>query len=355
MMAHPFWQGRRVFITGHTGFKGTWLCMLLSNLGAEIAGYALPPTPEFNFFGMIHPGIRINSTEADIRNRDLLIEKMHEFQPEIVFHLAAQPIVTESYKNPAYTYEVNVMGTVNVLEAIRCCSSVRSFINVTTDKVYQNNEWVWGYRELDALDGYEPYSNSKSCSELVTNAYKRSFLTNTAVSTCRAGNVIGGGDFAQNRIIPDCVRSAMQGQVIEIRNPHAIRPYQHVLDPLFGYLLIAHKQWDAPDVYQGAYNIGPDRSDCATTTALTDLFCKAWSNGLQWKCTVQSEAPHEANLLTLDCSKARYVLKWNPVWNLSEAVTKTVQWWQAYHAGKPIFPVMKEQIEAYRAEATYDI
>jgi len=354
-MTASFWKGKRVFVTGHTGFKGSWLGAILKILGAEVSGYALKPAQDFKLFEVVRSAGGFGSVEADIRNIDLLIKEMQKRQPEVVFHLAAQPIVTEGYNNPVYTYEVNVMGTVNVLEAVRCCGSVRSFINVTTDKVYQNNEWVWGYRENDILDGYDPYANSKSCSELATNAYKRSFLCDVAVSICRAGNVIGGGDYGANRIIPDCVRAAMQNTEITIRNPGAIRPYQHVLDPLFAYLLVAHSQWEKPIAYQGTYNIGPDINDCVTTAKLADLFCEAWGGGLRWKHAVQDNAPHEANLLMLDCSKIKKNLKWHPVWRIDQAVNKTVQWWQEYLAGCSMFPVMEKQINEYLSEAAYEI
>lgn len=344
-----------MFVTGHTGFKGSWLCAILHMLGAEVSGYALAPEPDFGLFEIACLAVGIDSVEADIRNVDLLAKEMKERQPEVVFHLAAQPIVKEGYKNPVYTYETNVMGTVNVLEAVRRCGRVRSFVNVTTDKVYQNNEWAWGYRESDALDGYDPYANSKSCSEFVTNAYKRSFLSDVAVSTCRAGNVIGGGDFSPNRIIPDCVRAAMRKAEIEIRYPDAIRPYQHVLDPLFAYLLIARRQWEDPAAYQGAYNVGPDIDGCVKTATLADLFCEAWGRGIRWKHVGQDDAQHEANLLMLDCTKAKMMLKWQPVWTINDAIGRTVHWWQEYIAGNSMFPVMEKQIDEYLSGVTYEI
>ena len=273
---------------------------------------------------------------------------MQEFQPEIVIHMAAQPIVRESYADPAYTYQPNVMGTVNVCEAVRRCGSVRSFVNVTTDKVYKNNEWEWGYRETDALDGYDPYSNSKSCSELVTSSYKKSFLDGMgiAVSTCRAGNVIGGGDFAKDRIIPDCVRAMEKHAEITVRNPFSIRPYQHVLEPVVLYLTLAAAQYEDPQL-AGNYNVGPDESGCVSTGELVSLFCEKWGGGAGWKNVIEANAPHEANFLRLDCSRVKAALGWRPRWSVSVAVEKTVEWSKAYLAGEDIITVMEKQITEY--------
>lgn len=274
-----------------------------------------------------------------------------DFKPEIVLHLAAQPIVRDSYKDPVYTYATNVMGTVNVLECVRHTPSVKSFLNVTTDKVYLNREWPWGYRENEELDGYDPYSNSKSCSELVTHSYRRSFFTDKQgkytlpISTARAGNVIGGGDFANARIIPDCVRAAIAGEEILVRNPYSTRPYQHVLEPLFAYLIIAARQYSDPTLAD-AYNVGPDDVDCFQTGALVDLFVNKWGENLTWK-NVCVEGPHEANFLKLDCSKIKGVLGWKPRWNLSEAIEKVVEWSKAWHKGDEITVLMDKQIEEY--------
>ena len=272
-----FYKGKKVLITGHTGFKGSWLCRILVGAGAEVTGYSLSAPTEPNLFALCDVERHMNSVIGDIRDLDHLAKVFTDTQPEIVFHLAAQPIVRESYKNPVNTYETNVMGTVNVLEAVSQCGSVRSFLNVTTDKVYKNNEWEWGYRETDELDGYDPYSNSKSCSELVTHSYEKSFLKDMdiAVSTARAGNVIGGGDFAADRIIPDCVRAVSGGKKIAVRNPHSTRPYQHVLEPLGAYLMIAGVQYQDSSK-AGSYNVGPGDEDCITTGELADLFCEAW-------------------------------------------------------------------------------
>ena len=278
-----FWNGKKVFVTGHTGFKGTWFCEILHYLGVEVTGYALEPPTDPSVFNILKTDAMINSVFGDIRDYEKLCQTIQDNKPEIVFHLAAQPIVKTSYAEPRYTYETNVMGTVNILEAVRKTDSVKSVVNVTTDKVYENNEWCWGYRENDRLDGYDPYSNSKSCSELVTASYVRSFFgeSGTAVSTARAGNVIGGGDFAPNRIIPDCACAASQGKEITVRNPYSIRPYQHVLEPLFAYMMIAEKQYSNKE-YSGCYNIGPEMKSCITTGEITNLFCKSWGNA-SWK------------------------------------------------------------------------
>ena len=342
-----FYKGKKVLVTGHTGFKGAWLCRILLNLGAEVTGYALEPPADQKLFDLLEIEDRMHSVIGDIRDLDKLTEVFREAQPEIVLHLAAQPIVRESYKNPVYTYETNVMGTVNVLEAVRQCGSVRSFLNVTTDKVYKNNEWEWGYRETDELDGYDPYSNSKSCSELVTHSYEKSFLKELgiAVSTARAGNVIGGGDFAADRIIPDCVRAVSDGQKIAVRNPHSTRPYQHVLEPLGAYLLIAQAQYEDASK-AGSYNVGPDDRSCLTTGELADLFCEAWGNGAEWE-NLSEGGPHEANFLKLDCSRIRSALGWKPRWQVDEAVSHTAKWYQAWLAGENMAEYTDHQIKEY--------
>ena len=277
-----FYKGKRVLVTGHTGFKGAWLCKMLTMLGADVTGYALEPPTEPNLFGMLK--LPINSVIGDIRDFDKLKAVFDDFKPEIVLHLAAQPIVRDSYKMPRYTYDVNVMGTVNICECIRLSDSVKSFLNVTTDKVYENEDLNIAFTEDMKLDGYDPYSNSKSCSELVTHSYQKSFLNaqGVAVSTARAGNVIGGGDFANDRIVPDSVRAVMSGEQIIVRNPNSTRPFQHVLEPLYVYLLIAMKQYENRE-FAGYYNVGPDDSDCITTGELCDIFCKHYGEGAEWK------------------------------------------------------------------------
>jgi CDP-glucose 4,6-dehydratase len=321
-----FFNKKNVFITGHTGFKGTWLCRILLQAGAEVTGYALEPSTVPSLF--VQTGIEKDtcSITGDVRNRDTLIKAVREAKPDIMFHLAAQPIVRFSYRDPAATYETNVMGTVNVLEAIRLVPSVKSFVNVTTDKVYENKEWHWGYRENENLCGYDPYSNSKSCSELVTYSYRNSFFNTEdapAISTARSGNVIGGGDSAEDRIIPDCIRAMSEKKEIIVRNPHSIRPYQHVLECLSGYLLLAKKQHN-DRTFEGAWNFGPDNESFVSTGKLAELFCTAWGSGAVWR--VQEDGgPHEANFLKLDCSKAKAVLGWKPCWDIKKAVEKTVE------------------------------
>ena len=339
-----FYRGKKVLVTGHTGFKGTWLCKMLVMAGAEVTGYSLNPPTSPSLFALSHMEEQMHSMIGDVRDLAHLKQVMEQTQPEIVLHLAAQPIVRDSYKDPVYTYETNVMGTVNILECIRQTHCVRSFLNVTTDKVYHNNEWEWGYRETDPLDGYDPYSNSKSCSELVTHSYKNSFFADgsVAISTARAGNVIGGGDFANDRIIPDCIRAASEKKSIGVRNPHSTRPFQHVLEPLCAYLMIAQKQYEDGS-YAGYYNVGPDDKDCVTTGELVELFCQSWGEGQTWENHFVG-GPHEANFLKLDCSKIKHTFGWKPVWGVKEAIEKTVEWSKAWLAGADINDVMQQQI-----------
>lgn len=342
-----FYKDKKVFITGHTGFKGAWLSKILLNLSANVTGYALSPNTEPNLFDICKLNKEIDSIIGDIRDIDKLSKTMNEAKPDIVFHLAAQPLVRDSYKNPRYTYETNVMGTVNILEAIRNTSSVKSFLNITTDKVYRNNEWCWGYREDEYLDGFDPYSNSKSCSELVTATYKRSFFENNgvSVSTARAGNVIGGGDFATDRIIPDCVRAAQTNNLVILRNPNSIRPYQHVLEPLFAYILIAQKQYENKSLADN-YNVGPNEKDCITTSELVSLFCNKWQDNLRWESKSDS-GPHEANFLKLDCSKIKNKLGWIPKFNIENAIEKTTEWYKAYLNNEDVIKLMENQIKEY--------
>ena len=342
-----FYKGKKVLVTGHTGFKGSWLCRLLLNLGAEVTGYALEPPTEPDLFHLVDVESQMRSVTGDIRDLEKLNQVFAEAQPEIVLHLAAQPIVRESYKNPVYTYETNVMGTVNILEAVRQCRSVKSFLNVTTDKVYRNNEWEWGYRETDELDGYDPYSNSKSCSELVTHSYKNSFFNDdhVAISTARAGNVIGGGDFANDRIIPDCIRAAIKHEDIVVRNPFSTRPYQHVLEPLYAYLMIAAMQYQEIK-YAGYYNVGPDETDCVTTGDLVDLFVEKWGEGMKWVNRYDG-GPHEANFLKLDCSKLKTTFGWKPHWNLDTAIEMVVEWSKCWVEGGDIRACMDNEIKSF--------
>jgi CDP-glucose 4,6-dehydratase len=342
-----FYRGKKVFITGHTGFKGAWLSMILINAGAHVTGYSLKPPTDPSLFEICRIEEDMNSVIGDIRDMSKLERIFRDVRPEIVIHLAAQPLVRESYADPRNTFETNVMGTVNILECVRKSSNASSFLNVTTDKVYQNNEWVWGYRENDPLDGYDPYSNSKSCSELVTHSYSKSFFSDngTAVSTARAGNVIGGGDFARDRIIPDCVRAAVDGDEIIIRNPYSTRPYQHVLEPLNAYLMILRMQYE-DSKYAGYYNIGPDDSGCISTGKLADMFCSKWEAAtgkkLEWSHK-QDAGPHESNFLKLDCSKLKTVFGWKPYWNTETAVDKTVEWTKAFMYREDVSLVMGRQ------------
>ena len=343
-----FYKGKRVFVTGHTGFKGTWLCQMLVGAGAQVTGYSLQPPTDPSLFALSGLENRMNSIIGDVRDYDYLLAAFREAKPEIVLHLAAQPIVRESYRTPRETYETNVMGTVNLLECVRVCGGVKSVLNVTTDKVYHNNEWAWGYRENEPLDGFDPYSNSKSCSELATHSYKNSFFANggVAVSTARAGNVIGGGDFAADRIVPDCVRAAMQGRVIGVRNPWSTRPYQHVLEPLAAYLMIAQEQYEE-EKFAGYYNVGPDDCDCLNTGDLVNLFCEKWGQGLSWENQAEANAPHEASFLKLDCSLLKATFGWKPRWHIAEAIEKTVEFSNAWLAGEPVSAVMYRQISEF--------
>ena len=343
-----FYKGKKVLITGHTGFKGTWLAKMLVGFGAEVTGYSLNPPTNPSVFELSGVEKDINSVIGDIRDIEKLKETFDKAQPEIVFHLAAQPIVRDSYKEPRYTYDVNVMGTVNILECVRSTESVKSFLNVTTDKVYRNNEWCWGYREDEYLDGYDPYSNSKSCSELVTSSYKKSFFADgkVAVSTARAGNVIGGGDFANDRIIPDCIRATSKNEKIVVRNPYSTRPYEHVLEPLYAYLLIAWKQYE--DIsFSGNYNVGPDDCDCVTTGELVDLFCEKWGSGASWVNVAEKNAPHEANFLKLDCSKMKSTFGWKPKWHIDTTMEKICEWTKVYLEDKDISGCMDKQIKEF--------
>lgn len=344
-----FYRGKRVFITGHTGFKGSWLCAILTMAGAQVTGYALPPADQ-SLYGLLGLDGKLHSVYGDIRDLDSLWAAFDRARPEMVFHLAAQPIVREGYRNPVGTYSTNVMGAVHLLECVRRAESVRSFLNVTTDKVYENHQWPWGYRETDNLNGIDPYANSKSCSELATDSYRSSFLAGqgVAVSTARAGNVIGGGDFAPDRIIPDCVRAVQKGEAIRLRNPSSIRPYQHVLEPLSAYLLIAQRQYEDASL-AGSYNVGPDSCDCLTTGELADLFCQAWGAPARWEHTGE-RGPHEDAILKLDCSKIQSVLGWRPKWHAPQAVSETVAWARQWLAGNDMDVYTARQIETYFAK-----
>ena len=351
-----FYKGKKVLVTGHTGFKGSWMTALLLRAGAKVTGYALAPQAGPNLFELSEFSGNLNSIIGEIRNIEKLKKVFQQTRPEIVIHMAAQPIVRESYRSPVYTYEVNVMGTVNVMECVRLCDSVRSVVNVTTDKVYRNREWCWGYRENEELNGFDPYSNSKSCSELVTSCYRDSFLkaAGVAVSTARAGNVIGGGDFAADRIIPDCVRAVEAGKDILVRNPWSVRPYQHVLEPVAAYLRLAAMQYENGE-YAGSYNVGPEESDCLTTGGLVELFCDKWEKqtGYRpiWTNGKESRGPHEAGYLKLDCSRIKERLGWHPVWNMERTMEMLTEWYAEYLRNGDIQARMERQISCFLRES----
>lgn len=346
-----FFQGKRVLVTGHTGFKGTWLCCLLSFLGADVVGYSLRPNTNPSLYELSKTETSMKSYYRDIRDYDALLDVFRKEKPELVIHMAAQPIVRESYKEPRYTYETNVMGTVNLLECVRLTDSVRSVVNVTTDKVYLNRDGGKGYQETEPLNGYDPYSNSKSCSDIVTQSYRKCFLEGrgVAVSTARAGNVIGGGDFAVDRIIPDCMRAALAGNEIIVRNPNSTRPYQHVLEPLVVYLDILARQVDNLQLAD-CYNVGPDDEDCLTTGELVDLFCKKWGEGMQWVDKSNPDAPHEAGFLKLDCTKLKTVFGWKPNWKIDRCMDEVCRFGKVLKNGGNIVGEMEREIRLFLEE-----
>lgn len=348
-----FWSGKRVLVTGHTGFKGSWLSLWLQKTGASVAGYALPAAQTESLFELACVGERMQSTYGDIRDPDMLRKLFDMFQPEIVFHLAAQALVRKSYIDPVATYDVNVMGTVHLLEAVRRSSSCRVVVNVTSDKCYENKEWAWGYRESEPMGGYDPYSSSKGCAELVTAAYRRSFFggnggSGKAIASVRAGNVIGGGDFSQDRIVPDCMAASLSGKTLDIRNPNAVRPWQHVLEPLSGYLLLAERLWDDPSRYSEGWNFGPSSDDVRTVRWIVERLNEYRGNRISWVLN-SAPKPHEAKLLALDSSKARMMLGWKPRWSLEQALRAVVSWYGAYENGDPLRDFVMQQIAFYEA------
>ena len=347
-----FYKDKRVFVTGHSGFKGAWLCKLLMMAGAKVTGFSLGPPTNPSLFELAHLAEGMTSVIGDIRDLSAMQKAFHASHPEIVFHLAAQPIVRESYNDPVGTYATNVMGTVNLLECVResvisgGVSPLRSVVIITTDKIYLNREWAWGYREDEMLDGFDPYSNSKSCAELAVHSYCNSFFADreVAVSTARAGNVIGGGDFAPDRIIPDCVRAVQSGKPLQIRNPYSTRPYQHVLEPLAAYLMIGQHQWKNKAV-AGWYNVGPDDCDFVTTGQLVELFAKQWGSGFSWENKSEANAPHEANFLKLDSTKLKTTFGWMPRWHTEEAIARTVDWTKVWFRGEDVSSEMEQEIQ----------
>jgi CDP-glucose 4,6-dehydratase len=351
-MVMSFWHGRRVFVTGHTGFKGSWLSLWLQQMGAEVCGVALPPPTEPSIFCEAKVAAGMRSEFADIRDLERVGKLVRECRPEIVFHLAAQPLVRASYDDPVGTYATNVMGTVNVLEAVRLCDSVRAVVVITTDKCYENKEWVWPYRETDRLGGYDPYSNSKACAELVVSAYRSSFFPaakyaqhGVAIASARAGNVIGGGDWAKDRLIPDIVRAFTAKERLMIRNPKAVRPWQHALEPLSGYLKLAERLWEGPQ-HGDAWNFGPDSSEAISVEWVVRELAAAWGGNPEWQVDDLAH-PHEAQTLMLDWSKALSSLGWHPAIPLKQALRLTVDWYRRWSAGEDAREITIEQIELY--------
>lgn len=347
-----FWKGKRVFITGHTGFKGSWTVIWLKKLGAIIKGYSLEPNTKPSLFEVANVSDGIDHEIGDIRNLESLKRAFDNFKPEIVIHMAAQPLVRESYKNPLETYSTNIMGSVNILESIRCCKSIKAFVNVTTDKCYQNNEWEWGYREEEPMGGYDPYSSSKACSELITAAYRNSFFSDMPfpkIASARAGNVIGGGDWSEDRLIPDILKAFDKKKPAIIRNPLATRPWQHVLEPISGYLLLAEKLYLSEVGFDGAWNFGPEDIDVREVGKILDYFVDNWPEKVFWELD-PNDHPHEAQLLKLDISKAKSKLKWQPIWNLGEAIDSIIQWHQSWKNGNDMRAETINQINNYELE-----
>lgn len=346
-------SGKKVLITGHTGFKGSWLSLLLYKLGAEVYGYALEPPTNPSLFEEAKIGELITSYIGDVRDLQQLSDVFNRVKPEIVIHMAAQPLVRDSYKIPVETYAINVMGTVNVLEACRQTDSVKAIVNVTTDKCYENKEWHWGYRENEPMGGYDPYSNSKGCSELVTSSYRNSFFNpkdygkhRVAIASARAGNVIGGGDWASDRLIPDFIRAISQNRRVIIRSPYAIRPWQHVLEPLTGYLTLAAKLYTEGAKYDGGWNFGPDDKDARNVEWIMQRICELWGNGATYEVDTNPQ-PHEANYLKLDCSKAKAELDWEPRWNIDKTLESIVEWNKVYLSGQDVRKITENQIKEY--------
>lgn len=346
-----FWHGKKVLITGHTGFKGSWLSLWLQKLNAVVTGYSLIPPTEPNLFTLTDAESGMTSIIGDIRHFSYLHDVLKKHRPEIIFHMAAQPLVRYSYQEPIETYATNVMGTLHLLEAARQTESVKAIVNITTDKCYENKEWYWGYRENDRLGGHDPYSNSKACSELVTSAYRHSyFQTQVGLASARAGNVIGGGDWAVDRLIPDIMRALIKNEPIKLRNPQSTRPWQHVLEPLSGYLLLAERLYEQPSLFAEAWNFGPDERDIQPVRWIAEYLVQQWGDQAEWMHE-QSDSLHEAKILSLDCSKAKTQLKWQPRWNLELSLKNTVEWYQAYQMKKNLRELTLEQIERFEKTA----
>ncbi|MBT5223419.1 MAG: CDP-glucose 4,6-dehydratase [Gammaproteobacteria bacterium] len=357
-MNPSFWRGKKVFLTGHTGFKGSWLSLWLQQLGAQVTGYALQPPTNHSLFEVARVEQYMTSIISDIRDSTMLTNAMRQAAPDIVIHMAAQPLVRRSYVDPIETYSTNVMGTMYLLEAVRQTPSVRAVVNVTTDKCYENKEWVWGYRENEPMGGFDPYSSSKGCAELVTAAYRNSFFNTAkysehqvALATARAGNVIGGGDWAEDRLIPDILRAIEAGQSVNIRNPHATRPWQHVLEPLNGYLALAEKLYTDGAAFAEAFNFGPAEEDAKPVQWIVEQLTQQWGDGANWKLD-QAEHPHEAHYLKLDCSKAKIRLDWRPRWTLGQALKNIIVWHKAHQCGDDMRELSLRQIAAFQEPVT---
>lgn len=353
MIDENFWKNKKVFLTGHTGFKGSWLSMWLHSLGAKVIGYSLQPPTSPSLFKLCKVDELVHSIIGDVRDGDKLKKAMFEAQPDIVIHMAAQPLVRDSYKNPVETYSINVMGTVNLFEAVRATNHVKVVVNVTTDKCYENKEWVWGYRESEPMGGYDPYSSSKGCSELVTTAYRNSFFNpseykehGVAIASARAGNVIGGGDWAADRLIPDIVKALSNNEKVLIRNPYAIRPWQHVLEPLSGYLRLAQSLYEDGTNFAEGWNFGPNDSDTKTVEWIVQKMCELWWDQAAYEIDEGSH-PHEAHYLKLDCSKAKMRLNWHPKWDLEKTLGNIVEWVYAYNKKEDMRSMCMSQIDHY--------
>src|ERR1035437_6139403 len=353
MVNKAFWKGKKVLITGHTGFKGSWLSILLNWLEADVHGYSLDPPTSPSLYELAKVDKLLDSTIGDIRDFKLLQKTIKKVKPEVVIHLAAQPLVMESYRNPRETYEINVMGTVNLLDAIRLEHGIKAILNVTSDKCYENKEWLWGYRENEPMGGYDPYSNSKGCSELVTSSFTASFFNandysnhGLALASARAGNVLGGGDWAQDRLIPDFFKAIIRGEKLKIRSPYAIRPWQHVIEPLTGYLMLCEKLYSSGSEYDGGWNFGADINDAKNVEWIVRRICELWSNDAVYEVdnTVQ---PHEANYLKLDCTKAKTLLGWNSIWDVETTLEMVVEWYKCYQKNDDMRNACVNQIEQY--------
>lgn len=350
-MNSAFWRNKTVFITGHTGFKGSWLSLWLQQLGAHVVGFSLEPPSNPNLFSIVNIAHYIRHIHGDVRNLTHLQQALKQHQPDIIFHMAAQSLVQHSYDYPVDTYAVNIMGTVNLLEAARQCDSIKSIINITSDKCYENKEWVWGYRENEPLGGYDPYSSSKACAEIVTHAYRQSFFKSLSIASARAGNVIGGGDWAKNRLIPDMIQAFIENKSVLIRNPNAIRPWQHVLEPLSGYLLLAEKLYEHPEDFSQAWNFGPESQDIQSVRFIADSITQRWGSNVHWifDDNAKNNFSHEAHTLKLDISKAKAYLNWTPRLSLETGLDYTIQWYKAWQNQEDMQKFTLAQIEQYQS------